>query len=309
MVQGEKYQAEEWSGTMEDSVGVRQAGAQNSTQIDIEKLFANLLGNEGANQGAGTPKDNLDVKIEEQNKSYKVELEHVDLGGQSVESNPSTRRTELSLKLKFILGGVLLMLILITVITFKLKGRASVNKESAVTPAEILPEWLVEPPEVSAFEYTVEEVALLRLNGYTGNEIETYEAARVDASELIEEAQVARQIQYEQEIEPYMDSASEEFKELRDSTWLGLDALEVDEDTSKYTRYVEKHNVDYVKVEPRGSQLILKLEMQSGRELFMFVSPEQYVRLRDSGNIVVSIEYIRMGNGEIVVTKIEEILL
>lgn len=309
MLQGDKYQAEEWSGNTSSS-GVNHTPEQQSTNsapVDLEKLFANLPGNENLSQKSSS----MSTVAEGATKSTVHETAFTQEGEalHNVVVTEQPGKKEVSLRFKVILGIVTLAIIFIAVVALKLKGSPSKGEGTEVTPTEALPEWLVEPPVVSAFEYTAEEIALLRLNGYTGDEIEAYEAARINAAELIEDAQAARQVQYEEEIEPYMDSASEEFKELRDSTWLGLDALEVDEETSKYTRYVEKHNVDYVKLESRGSQLILKLEMQSGRELFMFVSPEQYVRLKDSGNIVVMIEYIRMGNGEIVVTKIEEVLL
>ena len=169
-------------------------------------------------------------------------------------------------------------------------------------------EELLQEEEEQSFSYTAEEKEALRLVGYTGDEIETFEFEQKDAQSIVDEAEEARQEKYEEEVKPFFDGASEEFKELYDDTWYGQKEIQVDEDTSSYGYYNKNLNVDYEKLPPRGHQLFIKLYLRNGDAVFMTVTPERYLELPDSGNMVVAMKYTKLGNGTSIITGMEEII-
>lgn len=200
---------------------------------------------------------------------------------------------------------LLIVVVCVAVSVNKFRGSTKPKEEDKVQ--EELPEWLKDTPTPIPFVYTAEEVAQLRLNGYTGPEIESYQNARVSAESLINKAMEERTALYEREIKPYMDSASEEFKELYANTWLGQEEITVSNEVNRYSKYTKVVNVDYVKLPSRGNQLFAKLELKSGMILFMNLTPEQYVRLDDAGNIVVEISYSVLPGGVTIVTGLKEV--
>jgi len=159
---------------------------------------------------------------------------------------------------------------------------------------------------LGGFQYTVEELAELRVNGYTAEEVENYEALEIPAESLIMDAELKRKELYESELAPYLDAASDEYKELAADTWVGQTELQLSEDVAAYRFHMEVWNVDYKKLPPRGNQLFLKLTLDDGRVLFMVVTPEQYLRFSESGNIVVQVRYTSLGDGTQIITQITE---
>lgn len=162
------------------------------------------------------------------------------------------------------------------------------------------------PVTINAFSYSIEELAALRTNGYTADEVEYYKSLEIPAESLVYDAQIKRQELYEEEIAPYMDAASDEYKELAADTWVGQEEFKLQTDIGDYRYYTEVWNVDYKKLPARGNQLFIKLTVEDGSAVFMNVTPEQYLRLNDSGNIVVTVKYTKMGNGGRVVTDVWE---
>lgn len=159
----------------------------------------------------------------------------------------------------------------------------------------------------SEFTYSDSEVELLRLNGYTGYEIEEYAALGYPADSLVEEAEAERESLLAEEYADLLDSASPEYQELRNKTWLGQKEFPIDEGTEPLTKYTQNMNLDYEKVTASGYQLWLKLYVKEDLAVFMTVSPDRWNSLSDSGNIVVQLEYVKMENGYIVITNITEI--
>jgi len=185
------------------------------------------------------------------------------------------------------------------------KNKNNSNDEIPPTPTTDLFANIIEQP---VYSYPPGDTATLRANGYTGAEIEDYAKAGVSVFDLVQQAQEERQKIYDAEIKPYLDGASEEFKALAADTWVGQSELTFSEDTTKYRYFSETHNVDYEKLPARGSQLFVKLELDvTGEILFMQVTPERYVTLRDSGNIVVTISLTKTGDGKRVITSIKEV--
>ena len=169
-------------------------------------------------------------------------------------------------------------------------------------------DWVDSLDEVdSEFAYSDSEVELLRLNGYTGYEIEEYAALGYPADGLVEEAEAERESLLAEEYADLLDSASPEYQELRNKTWLGQKEFPIDEGTEPLTKYTQNMNLDYEKVTASGYQLWLKLYVKEDLAVFMTVSPDRWNSLADSGNIVVQLEYVRMENGYIVITNITEI--
>lgn len=169
-------------------------------------------------------------------------------------------------------------------------------------------DWVDSLDEVdSEFAYSDSEVELLRLNGYTGYEIEEYAALGYPADSLVEEAEAERESLLAEEYADLLDSASPEYQELRNKTWLGQKEFPIDEGTEPLTKYTQNMNLDYEKVTASGYQLWLKLYVKEDLAVFMTVSPDRWNSLADSGNIVVQLEYVRMENGYIVITNITEI--
>ncbi len=199
-----------------------------------------------------------------------------------------------------VLGFVLLILLL------KPKGSKTSGEVTPTPGLEDAYDVTQDSTVLGKFQYTVEELAELRVNGYTVDEVETYEALEIPAGSLITDAELKRKELYEREIAPYLDAASDEYKELAADTWVGQTEFQLNDDVAAYRFHTEVWNVDYKKLPSRGNQLFLKLTLEDGRVLFMAVTPEQYLGLSESGNIVVQVRYTTLGDGTQVVTQIVE---
>lgn len=164
---------------------------------------------------------------------------------------------------------------------------------------------------VEMFSYTDEEIEALRQAGYTGYEIEDNEFNEVPAEELLNEAAEQRKALYEKEIVPYLDAASDEFKELQDKTWLALDEFEIPEDLNENNiSYVTSNvNVDYVKIGTLGMQCFIKYRMANGNVGFMTMTPDRYKAIDYSGNMVLNITYCTLSNGIDVITSAREVIV
>lgn len=202
---------------------------------------------------------------------------------------------------------VLVGIVILFIVGKSFIGRFSSESKEEKEPENEIPAWMQEDYEIPEFKYTAEEVAELRLNGYTGSEIENYQVTETPAEQLIKKAKEQRQKLYDEEVAPYMDSASKEYKELAANSWVGQPALEYDKDVSGFTYYSKTMNVDFEKLPARGNQLYIKLITDAGMILFMNVSPEQYSRLASSGNIVVNVDYTRTRDGKDIITGITEV--
>lgn len=159
------------------------------------------------------------------------------------------------------------------------------------------------------FEYSAEEKEALRVNGFTGDEIESNEFDCVPSATLIAESQRLRKERYDKEYAPYLDSGSPEFQALRANTWVGLPSISIIGDSSKYVKKTKTLNTDYVKLPSTGNQLWLKVYLSDtdhSKYIFMMVSPEKYIQYKEEGNIVVNITYIT-GEEKGIVTEVSEV--
>jgi len=55
-------------------------------------------------------------------------------------------------------------------------------------------------------------------------------------------------------------------------------------------------NLDYEKVGCYGKQCWLKVYLNEESTFFIFVTPKRYTELKDSGNIVLSLEFTNIGD-------------
>lgn len=224
----------------------------------------------------------------------------------SNDSDDSDDKKKGGISPKFLLIGVGVFIIVI-ILMFVFSGLNSADKPQETTnpgmdefgnpidPETGLPIQYIEP-EVPEFPgYSFDETEALRAAGYTGYEIEQFEAEARDYNELIAEAEAARQAWIDEAVAPLYDTASDEYKNSVRNTWLGLpERTDVEDFTETGSYYEETKNLDYEKVEPRGQQLFVKVYLDdSSHETYFFVNvePSDYLKLNDSGNVVVTYKY------------------
>ena len=214
-----------------------------------------------------------------------------------------------SINPKILVVGVIVIMILFIIAVFVGKKSLEEKKEQELQEHAdaIISGEQVTVEEV--FAYTQAEIEALRLAGYTGVEIDDYEFEEVDAQSLIKAAEEARKAQHEAEIVPYLNSASDEFKVLRSNTWVGLEEFDIPEDKETWQYYIETYNVDYQKVAAAGMQCFVKFYLPDGNVGFFTLSPDRYISIADSGNMVIRVKYCAMSNGIQVITDVEEVLV
>ncbi len=141
------------------------------------------------------------------------------------------------------------------------------------------------------FVYTAEEKELLRAWGYTGDEIESEQLKSTPAEDLVEASKKAQ----EEAREALANPESPEYQALLNQTWLGelpVDVPVYNPETSEVGTTTLTLNADFEKMPAHGSNLFLRVELEDGSHHFMEVSPYRYSQLPDSGNIVVTYDYL-----------------
>lgn len=160
----------------------------------------------------------------------------------------------------------------------------------------------------SSVSYSKKEVEALRLWGYTADEIEISSRDGIPAKTLVDQAKFDRQLAQKEALDAVRDTASPEYQELLNKTWLGGAPLNLDavDPNVIYNNTSRKMNVDYEKCGAQGSQLFLKLYLDDGTAAFMTVTPNRWKELNDSGNIVVEVTWREAGELRIV-TDVHEV--
>lgn len=160
----------------------------------------------------------------------------------------------------------------------------------------------------SSVSYSKKEVEALRLWGYTADEIEISSRDGIPAKTLVDQAKFDRQLAQKEALDAVRDTASPEYQELLNKTWLGGAPLNLDavDPNVIYNNTSRKMNVDYEKCGAQGSQLFLKLYLDDGTAVFMTVTPNRWKELNDSGNIVVEVTWREAGELRIV-TDVHEV--
>ena len=168
-------------------------------------------------------------------------------------------------------------------------------------------------PTSSSGEVTEED---LRKLGYTGDEIELAIQMGTSFEELAEEAQALRDEEAKEALIRMSDSASEEFQMIANNSIFcmpktSFESYDQEASTSTYVASSYTVNADYVKVPTYGYQLLLKCKIANNTYVFYNVTPEQWDRLPESGNIILEISYTLYGttSTRLYITNIEEISL
>ena len=160
------------------------------------------------------------------------------------------------------------------------------------------PEDTLQPSNWGALIYTDDEIINLRNAGLTQDAITRFQNDGVPYDYVYFtylEQYYAWQLNNQL---PILDTASPEFEDIIDDTWLTLEKrTDTYGWTSKYiaSTYEEKQNFDYEKVEPYGNQLFLKIyldAMDHDSFFLLNISPDDWNKLDDKGNVVVSYTYV-----------------
>ena len=153
-------------------------------------------------------------------------------------------------------------------------------------------EWILSE---SQYSYTADQIERLRTVGYTGKEIEEFEKLQMDINELVKEATAKRDAWVQEAIAPLYDSTSQEYKDFISQTWLTLPKRNDTDDWDNIANYYPvKDNLDYEKVETYGNQLYIKIYLDDNEHddwFFLNVTPEDWARLKDAGNVIVTYTY------------------
>lgn len=136
--------------------------------------------------------------------------------------------------------------------------------------------------------FSGDEVASLRANGYTGDEIEYAAQQGKSYDELINEANTARENANKEWMDTVLNSASDGYKDLMNRTFLGLPTTaETTEGREVYHVETKTENVDYEKIGVYNYQAWVKLHLSFG-DIFYLMPLDRYDDLPNTGNIVIS---------------------
>jgi hypothetical protein len=152
----------------------------------------------------------------------------------------------------------------------------------------------------NSYHLPAEDIEKLRAAGYTANEIEQFEADKVDdIAPLLKKAATDKQRflleQYQFLQERMASGIDEETSYIFNNSIFSLPGQEMTEaELDSWglpvpaLRSTFRENVNYTKLPLMGSQCLLKLSLEDGTILFFYVSPERYAELtQDEGNIVI----------------------
>lgn len=186
------------------------------------------------------------------------------------------------------------------------------NQDDASTPTEPNLDELdwIDPVNQETFLYAPEQISGLRAAGYTGDEIEIYQAASTDYDELIKRAEAERDAWLQEAIAPLYDTASDEYKHYISQTWLTLpQRTDMAEWTTLGAYYSERKNLDYEKIDVYGNQLFIKIFLDDNVHqdwFFLCVGPDEWNKLQDKGNVIVNYTYCTRLVGDDYLSAVED---
>lgn len=239
--------------------------------------------------------DNYEEESEESPKPKK----------QKVEVLSSSSKPQIPVKLLAIIGGAIVLILA----GYFAYGYFVGDKEEEAPPEE---ESFVDDFEeelIFDFAYTEEEWAQLREAGFSDADIVQYEENQADPVQLIEDATKAIDQQIKDRYAELKEEArikgSPEYNALLDKTWLGMEPKTIKGDAEgSYDTYFVKENVSYVKMGVRGHQPILRLKSHDYGTMFHMTDHSTYMKLRDSGNIVIMFNVTNV-NEQLIVSNIQ----
>lgn len=250
--------------------------------------------------------DDLQSITMHQTRDYQEDAStSVDAANSVLQSNPVVETDNVKEKKKInpliflISGGVILIVIGFFVINnYYTKYQKEKEMEEQLAAYE-------EPPP--PFKYSAEEREEFRVWGFTADDIEKFEAEERNPAEIIQDVKDKQDKAIAELFEPYKDSESEEFKELKKNTWVGGEDIPEEVLSMPYSEYFGTYNCDYRKIPAKGTQLYVKIYIfELKQAAFFTVTPERYAQLKETGNIVVYVTFNKYDDGRIIITKLEE---
>jgi hypothetical protein len=203
--------------------------------------------------------------------------------------------------------GIVAVVFALLVIAFIMFG-GDKDEESTEPNLDDL-EWL-DPVNTVTFLYTPDEITNLRAAGYTGDEIEQYQSQSIPADDLIAQAEAERDAWVQQAVAPLYDTASDEYKHYVSQTWLTLpQRTDMEEWTMIAASYTERKNLDYEKIDVYGNQLFIKVYLDDNAHedwFFLNVTPDDWNKLQDSGNVIVNYTYYTHLIGDDYLSAVED---
>lgn len=210
-------------------------------------------------------------------------------------------------KKMIIIGGAVVGVIIVIVLL--LVGANIYSKHQEEKRLKHADDLLVDEEEIQTFYYSSDEYERLREAGYTGMEIEEFELQEMDVDDLIKDAETRRKAKIEEEIVPYFDAASDEFKELYNSTWISGNDYTINGSPDDWNHWSEVLNVDYRKLPKKGLQCFIQFKLaDTGESGFMYMDPLRFDQLPEEGNIVLNISFVEMPDGTRLINKIKEVI-
>lgn len=199
------------------------------------------------------------------------------------------------------LGAIIFISIIILVIIF-------INSSKIVTDeSEDFHLFGDEINEPYIFNYSDWEKRELVLRGVSTDDIEYFQSIQRPFYEILDEIQLSIDNYIRDRFIELRDLQIDEntfFNSLYEYTWLNGNPINVE--ISDYKTHVFRvENIRYIKIPPRGNQLWIRLTLLNGNNIFMSVTPEKYIQLRDDGNMVVKITFVTYNDIEFITEIVE----
>lgn len=234
----------------------------------------------------------------------------------------SSKKTADNKKVLLIVGLIVLFFIIVLIMFMIVKSKTNtdtadssgdeqIDASALLQQAQATPAYSESTEEPAEADITDSEALELRKYGYTGDEIEQYRNQGLDYDTLIQEATKEKEEVAREYIKSLSSEGSEEYQRLMNLTWLCGDPIDLqavqpneygDLDITYETKII---NADYTKCGAQGNQLFLKLDLGDMGSAFMYVEPQRWVSLNDSGNIVVSADICHYSNVSVITSIVE----
>lgn len=186
----------------------------------------------------------------------------------------------------------------VVLVGYFLFGKSDDTEDATASTDDIFSDEGVEyvDPLPEIFAYTADETDQLRAAGYTGDEIENYQTLQMPFDDLILQAEAEQAAFAAEYTAALYDTASPEYLHSISQTWLTMDQRSDMQnwDGTIAAYYQEEENLDYEKIDVYGNQLFIKVFLDDNAHedwFFLNVTPEEWLQLEDSGNVVVDYTY------------------
>lgn len=223
-----------------------------------------------------------------------------------------------------IIGAAVLLLIIIILVIFVRRGSSdtSVEEDYIEYSEPIVDDTAYEDQTPVAEETpagTVKDVVdsdldakALSQYGYTGDEIELAKQYGLNTDDLINNAKSRQDNSVRESIKQLSSTGSAAYQNLINKTYLGQEKNNEPVDQTKVESGARENsetrriNCTYEKCPTYGVQLYLKCKIYEGVYVWLSVKPNRWVKLPDTGSIVLDVTYEYYGDN-VYVSDIKEV--